>query len=316
MNEVKIMRPEYIWRMKHVVSCLGIALMLTLSTTGTADAQQKINEKKPASADGLVKINNLAGSVKVIGWDRNEVSVEGTLGEGTKRLEFESTRNEITIRVVLPDERERRAQGIRNIEGSELEIRVPAGSRLEIETLSADITTSGVTGDLRFNSLSGNVEVDGTASDVFVKTLSGDITINARQGRIHAGTMSGTILIEEAVGAINVSSLSGDINVTGRAIEDADISSTSGDIRYRGGLSGDAILVVENFSGEITLVLPADVSADFDISTFSGDIHNELGPAPESRSRFGPGKDLTFVTGGGDARVRVKTFSGDVSIEK
>ncbi|MFC1559386.1 DUF4097 domain-containing protein, partial [Gemmatimonadota bacterium] len=255
-------------------------------------------------------------TVEVIAWDRNEVSVEGTLGEGTKRLEFEATRTEVTIKVVLPDEEERRAQGIRNIEGSDLEIRVPAGSRLEIETLSADITSSGVTGDLRFNSLSGNIEVGGTASDVYVKTLSGDITISSRQGGITANTLSGTIQIEEAVGVIKASSLSGDINVSGRAIEDASITSTSGDIRYRGGLSRDAILVVENFSGEITLVLPADISADFDVSTFSGDIKNALGPQAERRSRYGPGKDLAFVTGGGDARVRVKTFSGDVSIEK
>ncbi len=310
------MRPEYSRNFKHVASSLGMALVLALSVSVMVTAQQKVNEKKAASADGLVKINNLAGSVKVIAWNRNEVSVEGTLGEGTKRLEFESTRNEVTIKVVLPDEDERRARGIRNIEGSELEIRVPAGSRLEIETLSADITSSGVTGDLRFNSLSGNIEVGGTASDVYVKTLSGDITISDRQGGINAGTMSGTIQIEEAVGVIKASSLSGDISVTGRAIEDADISSTSGDIRYRGGLSGDAILVVENFSGEITLVLPADVSANFDISTFSGDIDNELGPQADRRSRYGPGKDLTFVTGSGDSRVRVKTFSGDVSIEK
>jgi len=310
------MRPEYSRNFKHVASSLGMALVLALSVSVMVTAQQKVNEKKAASADGLVKINNLAGSVKVIAWDRNEVSVEGTLGEGTKRLEFESTRNEVTIKVVLPDEDERRARGIRNIEGSELEIRVPAGSRLEIETLSADITSSGVTGDLRFNSLSGNIEVGGTASDVYVKTLSGDITISDRQGGITAGTMSGTIQIEEAVGVIKASSLSGDISVTGRAIEDADISSTSGDIRYRGGLSGDVILVVENFSGEITLVLPADVSANFDISTFSGDIDNELGPQADRRSRYGPCKELIFVTGGGDSRVLVKTFSGDVSIEK
>ncbi|MFC1499740.1 DUF4097 domain-containing protein [Candidatus Zixiibacteriota bacterium] len=310
------MRPEYSIQFKHLASSISLAVLLVLSLSAGATAQQKVNETKAASATGLVKINNFAGSVKVIAWNRNEVSVEGTLGEGTKRLEFEATSNEVTIRVVLPDEEERRAQGIRNIEGTELEIRVPAGSNLEIETLSADITSSGVTGDLRFNSLSGNVEVGGTASDVYVKTLSGDITISNRQGGISAGTMSGTIQIEEAVGAIKASSLSGDIHVTGSSIEDADINSTSGDIRYRGGMSRDAILVVENFSGEITLVLPSDISADFDISTYSGDIKNALGPQAERRSRFGPGKDLTFVTGSGDARVRVKTFSGDVSIEK
>jgi DUF4097 and DUF4098 domain-containing protein YvlB len=316
MNEVRIMRSEIRKIVGSVVTSLAVALMLTVTTAGGIEAQQKISERQPATADGVVKINNLAGSVRVTGWNRNEVSVEGTLGEGTKQLEFESSGGEVTIKVVLPDEEERRARGIRNIEGSELDIRVPAGSRLEVETLSADITTSGVTGDLRLDALSGNIDVSGTATDIYAKTLSGDITINGRQASIQVGTMSGTIVIEEAVGSVSAGSLSGDINVTGRSAEEIDINSTSGDIRYRGALADGAMLAVENFSGEVTLMLPASVSADFDISTFSGDISNELGPQAERRSRYGPGKDLTFVTGGGDARVRVKTFSGDISIEK
>ncbi len=299
-----------------VATCLAVAFMLTLSAAGKVDAQQKISERQSATADGVVKINNLAGSVRITGWNRNEVSVEGTLGEGTKQLDFESSRGEVIIKVVLPDEEERRARGIRNIEGSELEIRVPSGSRLEIETLSADITSSGVTGDLRLNALSGNIEVSGTVSDIWAKTLSGDITINDRQASVSVNTLSGTIVIGEAVGTVSASSLSGDINITGRAVEKIDITSTSGDIRYRGELATGAMAAVENFSGEVTLMLPAAVSADFDISTFSGDIDNELGPEAERRSKYGPGKDLTFVTGGGDARVRVKTFSGDISIEK
>lgn len=310
------MRSEIKRNTGTVVTCCAIALMLTLTAAGRVDAQQKISERQSATADGVVKINNLAGSVKVTGWNRNEVSVEGTLGEGTKQLDFESSGSEVIIKVVLPDEEERRARGIRNIEGSELEIMVPAGSRLEVETLSADITSSGVTGDLRLNSLSGNIEVNGTVPDLFAKTLSGDITINDRQGSVNVHTLSGTIVVGEAVGTVDAYSVSGDINITGRSVEEVEINTTSGDVRYRGALATGAMVVVENFSGEVTLMLPASISADFDISTFSGDIKNELGPQAERRSRYGPGKDLTFVTGDGDVRVRVKTFSGDVSIEK
>ena len=80
------------------------------------------------SADGRVLISNLSGSVMVTGWDREEISVEGTLGRGTERLDFEVSGDRARIKVIIP----RRA---RNVEGSDLEIKVPRGSRVEVETV-------------------------------------------------------------------------------------------------------------------------------------------------------------------------------------
>ena len=71
--------------------------------------------------------------------------------------------------------------------------------------------------------------------------------------------------------------------------------------------SGDVVVAGTNVAG---------LAAEFSVSTFSGDITNELGPAAEKSSRWTPEKELSFTTGSGGARVTVETLSGAVHIRK
>lgn len=295
---------------------MGTALFMVGLATTSAAAQQRVEETKAARADGLVKIDNLAGSIKVIGWNRAEVSVKGTLGEGTERLDFEVSGNETVIEVVLLDEATRRRQNIRRIEGSDLEIHIPAGSRLDVETVSADITVSDVTGNLDLESVSGDIDVYGRPGRVWSESISGDITISSSKGPVRASTVSGRVMVREVTGRFDVSTLSGDSKVYGSAIEEGNFESLSGDLFFEGDLTTDGTLTMENHSGSIDLAVPADISADFDVTTFTGDIKNGFGQRAERRGRFGPGRVLSFVTGGGEARIRINTFSGDVEIIK
>jgi len=49
-------------------------LITFLLVAGTSWAQQKINETRAASPDGIVEIHNLAGSVDVVGWSKAETA--------------------------------------------------------------------------------------------------------------------------------------------------------------------------------------------------------------------------------------------------
>ena len=52
------------------------------------------------------------------------------------------------------------------------------------------------------------------------------------------------------------------------------------------------------------------------MSTFSGAITNELGPAAEKSSKWTPAEGALFTTGSGGARITVETLSGAVNIRK
>jgi predicted membrane protein len=67
-------------------------------------------------------------------------------------------------------------------------------------------------------------------------------------------------------------------------------------------------------SGNVTLVVPRSIAADFEISTFSGNIKNQIGPKPKRTSKYTPGETAEFSTGGGGARITLSSFSGTVKL--
>ena len=92
----------------------------------------------------------------------------------------------------------------------------------------------------------------------------------------------------------------------------------NGRVRFEGDLGPHAVLDAESVSGAIELSLPPTVAADFTLSTFSGTVENELGPAlvPGSGHETPSEKELSFTTGAGGATVTVHTLSGAIAIRK
>ena len=71
----------------------------------SARAQTRVEQSRPAAADALVDIENMAGSIRVTGWDKNEIAVTGKLGRHASGLQFSGgsshTRIEVETEVSL-----------------------------------------------------------------------------------------------------------------------------------------------------------------------------------------------------------------------
>ncbi len=287
---------------------LGFVVMALAVAALPAMAQQKLDEKRPASKDGVVEVHNVSGSVTVTGWDRDEVAVTGTLGRGSERLELTGGGARTEVRVVLP-------HLAHHVDGSDLEIKVPAGSRLEVDTVSADIGVDMVTGPVRLESVSGRVNLGGAPREFEAKTVSGGIEIAAANTPGRASSVSGAVALKGVGGSVEASSVSGAVTVAGEAVSRVELHTTSGDIRFDASLAGGGRLDAKTVSGTVDLLLPAATAAEFDVTTFSGSISNEFGPQARRASEYGPGKELSFSTGAG-ARVVAKSFSGDIRLRK
>jgi DUF4097 and DUF4098 domain-containing protein YvlB len=288
---------------------LALVVMVAMLAASVGLAQQSINERRPAEPGGVVEIENVAGSVRVVGWERGEVEVTGTLGRGTERLELSGGPGRTLVKVVLP-------KHAHDVDGSDLTVKVPAGSRLEVETVSADVTAEQVAGVLDLETVSGSVRVAGKPTEVKAQSVSGDVEVPAVDGPVRAQSVSGRVSLLGARGSVEVSSVSGSIKVVGADVESGELETVSGTITFEGDVAGAGRLEVETVSGEVELRLPASVAADFRVSSFSGGIVNELGPAARRTHEHGPGWELEFTTGAGGARVEVKSMSGQVTLRK
>lgn len=312
---------------KRALSTLSLALALA----PVALAQTQIDQRKPASADGLVDIENSAGSIRVIGWDREEVQVTGTLGARAEGLEFVSRPGRTRIEVEV--------EGNPHKVVSNLEIHVPAGSRLQIESHSASIDVSEVRGQVKAESVSGKISIAGSSPEVEAESVSGAITIQAPAKRVRASAVNGSLAIRGASGVVEAETVNGRLDVSGGAFQDVRLEAVNGAVSFDGELPTGASLEVETVNGPVELRLPASLGADVSISSFQGDVDSDfeikLGPgsrwggpsgAARKRERHRDrdddeedrehGSELRFSTGGGGAKIAITTLNGRIALRK
>ena len=280
-----------------------------LAASPAIRAGTPINERAAADPAGSVEVSNVDGTVRVTGWDRNEVEVTGELGEGVEKLEFAVADKVTRIKVILP----RKAS---NVEDTNLVIRVPAASRLSVNTVSADIEVQGLLGAQRLQSVSADISTAAAGEDVECKSVSGDVAVNGsfKKGLLTITTVSGDATALRVAGEVNANSVSGDITLGLGETSRSRARSTSGDLTLAALLAADGKLDAESISGDVRLELVGAVNAEFDISSFNGEIRNCFGPKAVSTSEYAPGKELRFREGQGTAHVRIKTMNGDINV--
>ena len=81
--------------------------LLTLSLLAcvaapAAWAATPINQTRPLDARGKVEIENIKGRIQVRVWDKNEVRISGSLGQGVEKLVVEGDREHLLVRVQYP----------------------------------------------------------------------------------------------------------------------------------------------------------------------------------------------------------------------
>ncbi|MBM0103756.1 DUF4097 family beta strand repeat protein [Steroidobacter sp. S1-65] len=290
-----------------VQAVLSMALLITAQHAGA----EQISKTLAADARGEVEITNVAGSVEVSTWERAEVQVDADLGSSVERLDFRRDGSRTIVRVVLP-----RSTGSGGT--SDLIVKIPRDSGLAITTVSAEQRITGVRGAQRLQAVSGDIETEFGPGDLELKTVSGNILAHGRdsKGLVRATTVSGDLRITKAGPELELNTVSGDMNVTLDRLDRGRIKTTNGDLELTAALSDGARLEAEAINGDLSLHLRGQINAEFDIETFNGDIDNCFGPEPRRSRQYGPGNELRFTEGKGDARVHIKTLNGTVMVCK
>jgi DUF4097 and DUF4098 domain-containing protein YvlB len=289
--------------MKRVV----FLVLAVVAAAGVVHADRTIDETRPLAADGRVEIDNISGEVNVTGWGGDSVRITGTLEDGVKELDISSSGSRLSIEVDL----DRRT---RNNGSAYLTVKIPATANLEIETVSADISVDGVSGELQLESVSGQVEISGETRSVDASSVSGDVIATSTAGSSELESVSGDIIVRHASGRLDAGVVSGNIEIEGGELDGFDAETVSGSIFCAAQPTDRGRFVMETMSGKIEMVVSPDINADFYIETYSGSIKNDIGPPAKRTDEYGPGKELRFTAGSGGARVSIESFSGSVKL--
>lgn len=285
--------------LKLVVALLALAPLSAL-------AGESVDERWDIDAKATVSIENIAGEIKIQGWDKNEARLTGELGDSVEELELNASKSSLQINVINRDER--------NIDHTDLKLMIPNGASIDASAVSADIGVSGLDNEkLTASSVSGDVEINATSQRVSIESVSGDVEFDGFTPRISAESVSGDIDLSGISGEISATTVSGDMELQAGSVESAKLETVSGDITMNGEISGNGRLSAESMSGDVVIMLPSSQSGLFKAQSFSGRIYTDFGSV--DRAKHGPGSHLKHVVGSGGAEVRVESFSGNIKLK-
>ncbi len=287
---------------------LPLAMLAALSIAPALTATP-IDETRPLDPRGSVEVSNLKGRIQVRAWDRDEVRITGSLGEGVERLQIEGDRRSLEVKVRYPRNSNR-------AEPTTLILDVPQLAELDIEGVAVDIDVQGMAGrSLDIESVSGDVVAVGAPQQADISSVSGNLQLNLNSGKVDVESVSGNISLRGRIsGEVAAETVSGDIRIDSRGepVRRLDTSSVSGSASYVGGLAPGGRISAESVSGDIRLQLPRALSARVQGESFSGDLR-----APEAdidRPKYGPGSSFEHTYGSGDGEIRMETFSGSAEL--
>ena len=274
--EVAIERPglHLIKKLFAVAAATG----LIISLAGSTPAHNKENDNQPGQKversvavhpQATITLCVASGTLIVRGWEKNEVRVRSIdakvleLRRIDKAKEPSTPASRIDVMVL---EKETRLIPMRlDCQAvADVEMEVPAGATVQVQTRDGDINIAGV-------------------AVAYAGSQNGDITIERATKLVEAGSVGGSISLKDSSGRVNLSSAGGGvevINVKAASVEDTfEVGTVSGDIQLvrvsnpkvmaktvngtlmmSGALVKSGSYAFTNMTGDVVLAMPSDAS--------------------------------------------------------
>lgn len=254
---------------------------MSRATNDTATVEHQIG------ARGRFTLRQASGEVTIRGVEGDRVRVRADDEKAFReRYSIDTGKDSVDIR-----QTEKLGFGIFGRgESVELEVEVPHGAAVSIETQSGDIEASDLSGSKAFRTASGDVVLRRLSGAVEVETVSGDLEID------------GPAPID-----LKARTVSGDVEIRVPVLRRLDLGTTSGDMQLDAELKGDGAFAIRTISGDVRIVGRSGIRIEAE--TITGDLSSDLPGKRESQLGRRviivgrPGPTLSFRSVSGDLHV-------------
>ncbi|MFZ5815739.1 MAG: DUF4097 family beta strand repeat-containing protein [Bacillota bacterium] len=270
---------------------------------------QSWQQRYAVSGPCSVKVEQMDGAVRITGSEEPAVTVKATWpGEGRIEDRLEVAVGTNGIRLMVKPYR----AGILGLFNRDtlldLELTVPVGSRVEIQSGSGPVAVERTAGPVELECGSGRVTLVGVGR-AQIESGSGSVQLREVNGPVTAETGSGRIDLEAALGPVRLQTGSGSVAVrrVGRGLE---VETASGSIA-----AADVEGGVKLESGSGSIVASRIVADDLDVETGSGSVRMQALDVRSLSVETGSGGvelELLRVHPHGD--LKVETGSGRVAL--
>jgi putative adhesin len=296
---------------------------------------ERFSRRVRLGRDGRFSVSNIAGDIVVNAGSGDEVSIEAvkrTHGSQSELADVQIVVDERAGRVDVRTEHDRNRMDRRRGDGVSVDftITVPQSAAVDMHSVSGSLKATGVRGALRAETVSGDVLATDTPRIELAKSVSGDVTLSgvSTDGDLSAGSVSGDVTAKSVkVHALELNSVSGEIAATDVSCDRFNAKSVSGGVDYSGTITRGGSYEINVHSGTVRLTLANPAGFVLNANTFSGSIRSDLamtiGGDADARDRdrrrgrdMMSNRTMRATYGDGSATLNVRSFSGDIVINK
>jgi DUF4097 and DUF4098 domain-containing protein YvlB len=272
-----------------------------------------IERRYAMAPDASIRVAGAISNLRIVGWDRDSLVITGTMPAGWR---FDGG-------VASPTMGPSRGakffiEGATDVfpTSAALEVRVPARARVWAKSGSAEIDVSGVTGGLDLNIVGGSVTVQSTPRELNIESMDGDVRVQGGASWLRVKTATGNVDVRGGSEDAGVSTVSGTVRVADGRYERGKLETVTGDVIYAGEVGYKGSIDITTHSGAIELRLPPKPNLELDAVTVTGAIENGVTSSRPVKGREGRGMELGFSSGGGDTRMVIRSFKGNVTLKQ
>jgi hypothetical protein len=292
------MMPHHLAHRSRVAFAMVIAAVSPISACA-----QQTDTTIAVKPDARVQIQNFAGTIRVITWERNAVRVHAG----------QSRRDEVRI------QGDDAALSVATVSKSgvpgpiDYEITVPARASLDISGTYTDVTIEGVRASVSATTVQGAVTLRGGDGVISLKSVEGAISVQDATGRVEVNGVNKGLVLRNVNGDIAAETVNGSIELEGIESSDVDAETVNGRVTYAGSIRDRGRYRFGSHNGNITISIPERSNATVAAVSYQGSISSrfELPKAVSDGIARSP-RRADFALGNGSGRIEAESFQGDV----
>ena len=339
-----------------VWTVIGLILSLADSTAAHDNSSpqpgEKIDRSMTVDPAAVVTLCVASGTLKVRGWDKDEIHVRSLDAAQIEFKRIDKTKDPakpaMRIDVMVLDR-----SGVANPRLdcqalASVEMEVPAGATVQVQTRDGDITIAGVAGAYA-GSQNGDIMIERATKLVEAGSVGGSIYLKDSSGRVSLSSAGGVVEVmnvrpSDEEDTFEVGTVSGDIQLSRVSNPKVTAKTVNGTVTMTGPLAKAGYYSFTNMTGDVVLGMPHDASFRLNakvsdkhdiVSDFALKYLSEAPPPPPAKPTRTPPRTGPVVTpivvekpptqyvrrvnaicGTGDATISIASFGGTVRLKK
>jgi hypothetical protein len=228
----------------------------------------KVQRSIPVSPEVTVTLCVASGTLRVRGWDKNELRVTSSDAGQIELRRLDKSKDPATpawrIDVMVLDPSAKANAKLDCQALADVDMDVPTGATVQVQTRDGDISIVGVSAAYA-GSQNGNITIERAAKIVEAGSVGGSISLKDSSGRVNLSSAGGIVVVanvkpSSAEDTFEVGTVSGDIQLDRVSVAKVMAKTVNGNVTMTGPLARSGNYAFTNMAGDVILALPHDAS--------------------------------------------------------